>query len=266
MPDQPLLQPRRIAFQMELQAEREVLDREGLMRAQRRRREARAPGGDLELVAVPVQHRLALRQRRERRFAAGVGQGQRREADLLAAMRHRPHRCAERPRHQLRAQADAQQRPPRGEAPTDQRQLVVQIRIQRVVIRADRAAEHHEQVDRVQVHVPQVVHAGVPREEAREAARLEHRPEQAEVFESQVAQGQDGLGRGHDAGATGAREEGERRVSAPTRPRPSSDRPDDLFIRTGSPVGASGLAAALRRDAPAVRPRGPCGCARPAPP
>ena len=75
---------------------------------------------------------------------------------------------------------------PAAQPPLDQRDLFAEKGIERLVVDADRAAEHDEQVGRITLDSAEVVHAGFEVAH-RNSARGEHRGEDAQVLEGDVA-------------------------------------------------------------------------------
>src|SRR5690606_9606808 len=120
MADEPALERSARSFGMELQREPVVADRERLVLAERRRGEMHGAAGQGERIAVPVQH-VAAAAMAQARLAAGGRELDRRPADLLDA--GRVDARAERARHELRPEANAERELARGEAPFDERAL-----------------------------------------------------------------------------------------------------------------------------------------------
>src|SRR6185437_13717172 len=114
MADIPALKPRCLDLDMALQCEAMPLPGEGLVQIARRRGEEPGAFGQVEGIAMPMQHRRVVAQRRQARGAPRIGELKRRPADLFAPAGIDAR--TERPRHELAAEADAEHRPAGGEA------------------------------------------------------------------------------------------------------------------------------------------------------
>lgn len=154
-----------------------------------RGRQRRDAIGQLELIAVPVQHGLVA-ERAQRRSLALRRQRDRGVADLLAP--HRLDAGSHRSRDQLRSQADAQHRPLRGQPLTQELQLIDKEGVALVVLGSYRPTQNDQQIDLAQIDLPQFIYPEVVVVDT-PALGLHQRCEQAEIFESQMPQGDQGL-------------------------------------------------------------------------
>ncbi|SVK54516.1 Uncharacterised protein [Acinetobacter baumannii] len=147
---------------MELQAEREPLIVEGLMRAYRRAGQAAGAVRDSEHIPVPVQYRR-VGQRRQHRLLFHRRRGQRGEAYLFHAERN--NLSAQRLGDHLRAEANPEGRPPLRQALFDQREFMVEKIIPllagKVLSGADRPAEHHQQIGLFIIDSTNIIAAGI---------------------------------------------------------------------------------------------------------
>src|SRR5579862_9792918 len=117
MADEPALQPAHRRLDVALERERVVAPGEGLVRVEPRGAQQLRPTRKIERVSVPVQHRRARVQLRERRGAAGIGERERTPTELLALAL--VDAGAQRLRHDLRAKTEPEHRTPELEATLD---------------------------------------------------------------------------------------------------------------------------------------------------
>ena len=166
---------------MELEAERVGAEQERLILAQIGRREVRRVVGEVERVAVPMQHgEIFFGQRSEAGFPPRVAQRERLPADLLEA--GGVDARAQRGRHQLGAEADAEGRQAAGEAFADHCDLMREKRVDVGLVNADRAPEDDQQVGRRRVDLCQRIARRVDMAD-RDAAFRQQGREYAQILE-----------------------------------------------------------------------------------
>src|SRR5690348_5309246 len=189
MTDQPAFQSGRADFEMELECETVTANGERLVGRARRRREMRRARRQIERIAVPVQHARPRREFSQGRGAAGGTQIDAGPADLLEA--GGVHLGAERTRHELRAETDAEHRLARLETFFDQRDFRLEERIAVLLVDADRPAEHDKEVAIGNIGGAEIVDRRVAIACLISACR-QRRTESVEVLERDVADGDGG--------------------------------------------------------------------------
>ena len=140
---QPALDQRLVHLEVELEAVGVVAPAERLLFATGRCREVRGAVGDVEAIAMPLEHRRIATQRGQHRIGSAVFGGlQAMPADLGAF--HAMDRRAQHVRQQLRAEADAEHRLALREHAFDREQFGAQVRAVDAVLDVHRSAEHDQ--------------------------------------------------------------------------------------------------------------------------
>ena len=169
---------------MELQRQLSEAQSKCLMRRQLAGRQQTRPLRQIERIPVPVQHRGFL-QRSQHALSAFRRQRDRPPADFLPRSGIDPGPPGR--RHELRAQANAQQRQARVQTRLYKSQLVPQKRIARFVAHAHRSAQNHSQIRLQPGPVVIGAAAAVPVFNGR-ALFMQYRRKYAEVFKCQMPQ------------------------------------------------------------------------------
>lgn len=147
---------------------------------------SRRGGGQIEGVAMPVQNGRFAAQGRQAGRAAGLGQRHRPPADFLEVAGIDA--AAQRFRHQLRAEADAERRPLPTEAMLDQRDFTDNEGVVLGLVDADRAAENDHEICIPDRGVVEVVDRGIAERDV-PALALHDGREQAQILKRNVAEG-----------------------------------------------------------------------------
>ena len=154
MPDIPVLQPRRINFQMKLQAKAALTVNKRLILADGRGGKQRSPTGQIERIAMPMEN-SAVRQRAKAGCRSRLGQQHRTPPDFLPAAR--VDRLPQRARHELRAKANPQSRQILRQSPLQQFNLPPKKRKIIPIVNTNRPAQNHQKIGLRNERIGQIV-------------------------------------------------------------------------------------------------------------